>query len=160
MSERPSWWDQVKEVDREEAEVLFLLGLPVWCEWPLNHPGRTQWECIHYMPVKRRYLTRDWCESRRVIYYVDKGGTRMSTASKPPWAHLVKEIDKEEAIVLISLGVDVWADYYDSTEGWYTKPFAIFKQTTVRKLQAFCYFPYRKMTFFYTRLGDNNDATA
>ena len=73
MSERPSWWDQVKEVDREEAEVLFLLGLPVWCEWPLNHPGRTQWECIHYMPVKRRYLTRDWCESRRVIYYVDKG---------------------------------------------------------------------------------------
>ena len=83
----------------------------------------------------------------------------MSTASKPPWAHLVKEIDKEEAIVLISLGVDVWADYYHITNGWHTAPYEIFHHTTVSHHHYFCSQPGRKVTFFYTRLGDNNDAT-
>lgn len=30
---KPSWIDQVKEVDAEEAEVLWRLGVPVFPDW-------------------------------------------------------------------------------------------------------------------------------
>ena len=30
---RPKWWPQVKEVDRDEAEVLWRLGVPVYHVW-------------------------------------------------------------------------------------------------------------------------------
>lgn len=58
MSDRPSWWDQVKEVDREEAEVLFRLGLPVWCDWPVLRPNGSG--------VK-------WQRYKNALYYTLKG---------------------------------------------------------------------------------------
>ena len=30
---RPEWWPEVKEVDRDEAEVLWKLGVPVYHEF-------------------------------------------------------------------------------------------------------------------------------
>ena len=42
---------------------------------------------------------------------------------KPPWINEVKEIDREEAIVLISLGVPVGMDYYRVDKyGWDDRP--------------------------------------
>lgn len=35
----------------------------------------------------------------------------MNTASKPSYAHLVKELDREEALVLEALGLPVWRDW-------------------------------------------------
>lgn len=81
----------------------------------------------------------------------------MSTASKPPWAHLVKEIDEEEAIVLISLGVDVWADWADENNGWCGAPYIIYELRTERAVHSFENLGTKRL--YYTRLGDNNDAT-
>ena len=73
MSDRPSWWDQVKEVDREEAEVLFRLGLPVWCDWPVD-PRDPVWDGVYCIQVKVDYrLTKEWQTTKQSIYYVKKG---------------------------------------------------------------------------------------
>lgn len=33
LTERPSWWDTVKEIDIEEARVLLALGQEVWYDY-------------------------------------------------------------------------------------------------------------------------------
>ena len=38
----------------------------------------------------------------------------MADECKPPWINEVKEIDRDEAEVLLSLGLDVWTDYCTS----------------------------------------------
>ena len=48
----------------------------------------------------------------------------MADECKPPWINEVKEIDRDEAEVLLSLGLDVWVDFTDSPDGW-ESPFLI-----------------------------------
>ena len=49
----------------------------------------------------------------------------MADECKPPWINEVKEIDRDEAEVLLSLGLDVWVDFADNDhlDGWERIPF-------------------------------------
>ena len=68
MADRPSWWDQVKEVDREEAEVLFRLGLPVWFDWPY---GGSIWSRMFRLPVTTTNF--NCAPEKGEVYYTEKG---------------------------------------------------------------------------------------
>lgn len=41
---------------------------------------------------------------------------------KPSWINEVKEITREEAELLVSLGVEVRADFNHKSQGWYALP--------------------------------------
>ena len=80
---------------------------------------------------------------------------------KPPWINEVKEIDREEAIVLLNLGVPVWRDYskVDGSVGWMMDPFGELA-TLMCHTQAI---PDKAMEWydvFYVKPGETNESTS
>ena len=79
LTERPSWWDTVKEIDIDEARVLLALGQEVWHDCTYCAEGVV----FDDIPFKRRTLdyyvshdtlVADWRKSRDVlVFYVRKG---------------------------------------------------------------------------------------
>lgn len=76
---KPNWIHAVKEVTREEAQLLHDLGVEVGCDWSgKDRNGGDKWfewyDRPHWSKVDLSRLLRQECPEKLVVFYIRKDG--------------------------------------------------------------------------------------